>query len=192
MFLRLITCHLSCYSEIKKKTDDYWGEYDYWGSYPIYTYIHVYIFIHYKGKVVVCLDREALNVRKFAGDFSPNRIQTQTTIVIAIRKSTSLSTEPWRRMIRLHGSVDREVDFLIGITIAVWVWIPFGEKCPASFLTYMHYVYIYICIHVCIYNIDNILVTPQGREWTVWNLTAKLWITYVVIVIRGFFNYIIN
>ena len=28
LFLGVITFHLSCYSEIKGKKDDYWGEYD--------------------------------------------------------------------------------------------------------------------------------------------------------------------
>ena len=47
----------------------------------------------------------------------------------------------FKSFIRLHGSVDRMVDFLIGITMAVWVRIPVGEKCPATFLIY---IYIYI------------------------------------------------
>ena len=28
LFLGVITFHISCYSEIKEKKDDYWGEYD--------------------------------------------------------------------------------------------------------------------------------------------------------------------
>ena len=39
-------------------------------------------------------NREAKNVRKVAGHFSPNGIQTQTAIVIPIRKFISPSTEP--------------------------------------------------------------------------------------------------
>lgn len=44
-----------------------------------------------------------------------------------------------------HGPVDREVDFLICITIAVWVRISSGEKCPEGFMTY---IYRYIILKV--------------------------------------------
>ena len=47
-------------------------------------------------KLASTWDREAMSVRKVAGRFSPNVIRNQTAIVIPIRKSTILSTEPCR------------------------------------------------------------------------------------------------
>ena len=52
LFSRVIF-YLSCYSEIKGKKNDYWGEYDLWVSYPICW--HMGVNVHYTVPVTLFL-----------------------------------------------------------------------------------------------------------------------------------------